>query len=245
MTGIGCDPATDGWSWTARKAEADAPGPEELRRGLHSSSDAIASSGGGASRPSRDAVCLTGLQRSYPEIQGNLRVSLASLFGGSLARVSFFGVRPPSSGVGGAVHTVFGAPLLLNHVKPQAAPSHRGAASAALELADASAARQPACGGRSPQCDLSPHHTLHRPQDAWAAVRTGLPPLQAEAVQAACAASSSLPRWYTASASTGSRQHPRSIYDLARACPSPFTYAASPLQHALLPPPALAHLMHS
>ena len=56
MTGIGCDPATDGWSWTARKAEADAPGPEEQRRGLHSSSsDAIASSGGGVA--DHAAVC--------------------------------------------------------------------------------------------------------------------------------------------------------------------------------------------
>ena len=40
------------------------------------------------------AACLTGLERSYPEIAGNLRVSLSSLFGG-LDRVALFGVRPP------------------------------------------------------------------------------------------------------------------------------------------------------
>ena len=40
------------------------------------------------------AACLTGLERSYPEIAGNLRVSLSSLFGG-LHHVGLFGVRPP------------------------------------------------------------------------------------------------------------------------------------------------------
>ena len=39
------------------------------------------------------AACLTGLERSYPEIAGNVHVSLSSLFGG-LQHVALFGVRP-------------------------------------------------------------------------------------------------------------------------------------------------------
>lgn len=45
-------------------------------------------------REMQHAACLTGLERSYPEIAGNLRVSLSSLFGG-LHHVGLFGVRPP------------------------------------------------------------------------------------------------------------------------------------------------------
>ena len=41
------------------------------------------------------AVCITGLQRSFHEISGNIQAAVASLHGGSDSNVVWFGVRPP------------------------------------------------------------------------------------------------------------------------------------------------------
>ena len=40
------------------------------------------------------AVCITGLERSFDEISGNLRAALGALYGGLDQHVHFFGVRP-------------------------------------------------------------------------------------------------------------------------------------------------------
>ena len=41
------------------------------------------------------AVCITGLQRSFAEISGNIRVAMAGLHGGPTSKLVWFGVRPP------------------------------------------------------------------------------------------------------------------------------------------------------
>ena len=41
------------------------------------------------------AVCITGLQRSFAEISGNIRAAVAGLHGGPGSKVVWFGVRPP------------------------------------------------------------------------------------------------------------------------------------------------------
>merc|ERR1719183_1238027 len=43
-------------------------------------------------RPPRAAICLTGLQRSFPEVGGNIKEALGSLL--TLDATEIFGVRP-------------------------------------------------------------------------------------------------------------------------------------------------------
>ena len=125
----------------------------------------------------RHAVCITGLQRSYPEISHNIHYSLSNLYGGWRS--------------GGGSMLSLGdtlAPITSRPYESSLDESFPRARRAASERAGWSLAKAVGFFGVRPA------------NDSWAVVRTDLPPLLAESIQTPCGPTR--PAWFSAYAKT-------------------------------------------